>query len=191
MQLSVEGFTNEAIAHRLGLSVGTVNTYWTRIRLKVGGSGRTDTVAKIISQRAEKSIEEAKRVRQQPTDIFDRWFVNKMEQQAAMALLKIAASISRSMVWAVDLDFVICFAENCDTFPWPRDRCKAGNSIADVFDPDGPESPIIDAHRLAVSGEEASVQVESDSGPLTMRAIPLRNEYDEIMGCVGILSPAY
>ena len=59
IQLCVEGFTNDAIAHKLGLSVGTVNTYWLRIRMKVGGSGRTDTVVRVIKERAEKALKEA------------------------------------------------------------------------------------------------------------------------------------
>src|SRR5207237_352667 len=58
VELCVEGLTNEAIAHRLGLSVGTVNTYWLRIKLKVGGTGRTDTVVRIIKDRAELALRE-------------------------------------------------------------------------------------------------------------------------------------
>ena len=58
LELCVQGLTNDAIAHRLGISVGTVNTYWLRIRMKVGGSGRTDTVVRIIKDRAEKALRE-------------------------------------------------------------------------------------------------------------------------------------
>ncbi len=56
MQLCVAGLTNDGIAHKLGLSVGTVNTYWLRIKLKVGGSSRTDTIVKIINERAENAL---------------------------------------------------------------------------------------------------------------------------------------
>src|SRR5689334_7413082 len=59
VELAIQGLTNEGIAHKLDLSVGTVNTYWLRIRLKVGGVGRTDTVAKIIRDRAEIALREA------------------------------------------------------------------------------------------------------------------------------------
>ncbi len=57
--LCVEGLTNEAIAQRLGLSLGTVNTYWVRIKLKVGGQGKTDTVVRIIKERAERALVDA------------------------------------------------------------------------------------------------------------------------------------
>lgn len=64
IELAIQGHTNEGIAIQLGLSVGTVNTYWLRIRLKVGGFGRTDTVVKVmkkvIQERAEEALKEAK-----------------------------------------------------------------------------------------------------------------------------------
>lgn len=44
IELCAEGLTNEGLAHRLGLSIGTINTYWLRIKLKVGGKRKTDTV---------------------------------------------------------------------------------------------------------------------------------------------------
>src|SRR5271165_4900091 len=59
VELCVEGLTNEAIAHKLGLSVGTVNTYWLRIKLKVGGTGKTDTVVRVIKERAERALRDA------------------------------------------------------------------------------------------------------------------------------------
>src|SRR5450432_3524722 len=56
VELCVEGLTNDAIAHRLGVSVGTVNTYWLRIKLKIGGTSRTDAVARVLRNRAEKAL---------------------------------------------------------------------------------------------------------------------------------------
>ena len=56
VDLCVHGLTNEGIAHRLGISVGTVNTYWLRIKLKVGGLGRTDTVVKVVKEKAELAL---------------------------------------------------------------------------------------------------------------------------------------
>src|ERR1019366_6069457 len=56
VELCVRGLTNDAIAQRMGLSVGTVNTYWLRIRLKVGGVARTDTVVRVIKERAERAL---------------------------------------------------------------------------------------------------------------------------------------
>ena len=53
VDLAIEGLTNDAIAMKLGISVGTVNTYWLRIRMKVGGLSRTDTVVKVLGKRAK------------------------------------------------------------------------------------------------------------------------------------------
>jgi DNA-binding CsgD family transcriptional regulator len=56
LELCIQGMTNESIAHQLHLSIGTVNTYWLRIRLKVGGSARTDTVVRIVQDRADTAL---------------------------------------------------------------------------------------------------------------------------------------
>ena len=40
-----EGLTDTAIANRLGISEATVNTYWGRIRVKLGPHNRTELVA--------------------------------------------------------------------------------------------------------------------------------------------------
>ena len=59
VELSIQGLTNEAIAAKMEISIGTVNTYWLRIRLKVGGAGRTDTVAKVITERSDRALRAA------------------------------------------------------------------------------------------------------------------------------------
>src|SRR3954469_23084107 len=90
VQLCVEGLTNEAIAHRLGLSVGTVNTYWLRIKLKVGGSGRTDTVVKVIRERAELALREANVERKDLADMVAEKERGVLDLRAALALLHLA-----------------------------------------------------------------------------------------------------
>ena len=55
LALATEGLTDTAIAHRLGISEGTVGTYWGRIRTKLGPFPRTELVA--IQIRAEHKAE--------------------------------------------------------------------------------------------------------------------------------------
>ena len=86
VELCVEGLTNDAIAHRLGLGVGTVNTYWLRIKLKVGGSGRTDTVVKIIKDRAEKALRDANVEREAISDLVASKEKSVVELRTALAL---------------------------------------------------------------------------------------------------------
>jgi DNA-binding CsgD family transcriptional regulator len=50
--LSSEGLTDKEIAVRLEVSLGTVHTYWTRIRQKSKGKTRTEMVSRFLQARA-------------------------------------------------------------------------------------------------------------------------------------------
>ncbi|AIE83591.1 LuxR C-terminal-related transcriptional regulator [Fimbriimonas ginsengisoli] len=62
LEFAVSGFTDEQIAQTLGISVSTVNSYWVRIRSKLGQYSRTQLVATILTERAKKA-EESLRLR--------------------------------------------------------------------------------------------------------------------------------
>src|SRR5579863_4049936 len=102
VELCVDGLTNEAIASRLGLSIGTVNTYWLRIKLKVGGQGRTDTVVRVIKERAERALREANVERTELQGIIGDREHGVLELRAALALLQMAMDQIKSTVWATD-----------------------------------------------------------------------------------------
>lgn len=51
LRLAAEGYTDAGISHKLGISEGTVGTYWGRIRTKIGPHPRTELIA--IRLRAE------------------------------------------------------------------------------------------------------------------------------------------
>ena len=107
VELCVEGLTNEAIAQQLGLSVGTVNTYWLRIKLKVGGLGRTDTVVKVIKERAERALRDANVERIGLTEMVADRERTLLELRAALALLHLAMDQIKSTVWATDKNLAI------------------------------------------------------------------------------------
>lgn len=58
LDLAAEGCTDNAISHRLGISLATVNTYWGRIRIKLGPLNRTELVAVYIQEQATKTLDE-------------------------------------------------------------------------------------------------------------------------------------
>lgn len=58
LDLASEGCTDNAISHRLGISLATVNTYWGRIRIKLGPLNRTELVAVYIQEQATKTLDE-------------------------------------------------------------------------------------------------------------------------------------
>lgn len=55
-----QGLTDTAIANRLGISEATVNTYWGRIRVKLGPHNRTELVAIALRDEYEGRLAEAR-----------------------------------------------------------------------------------------------------------------------------------
>jgi len=56
IQLASSGFTDTAIAHKLGISEATVGTYWGRIRIKLGPYSRTELVAIVLRSEQEEAL---------------------------------------------------------------------------------------------------------------------------------------
>ncbi len=55
LELSSKGLTDKQIASDLGVSLGTVHTYWTRIRLKWRGKTRAEIVARFVTEQVERN----------------------------------------------------------------------------------------------------------------------------------------
>lgn len=60
MELAAAGFTDAGIAHKLGISEATVNTYWGRIRSKLGPFSRTELVAVSLREQHEAALTDLK-----------------------------------------------------------------------------------------------------------------------------------
>lgn len=57
LQMAARGLTDQGIAHELGISVGTVGTYWGRVREKMGALSRSELVAKYVEGSVSERIE--------------------------------------------------------------------------------------------------------------------------------------
>ncbi len=189
VDLCVRGLTNEAIAHELGLSVGTVNTYWLRIKFKVGGTGRTDTVVRIIKDRAEHALREANVERSELAALIAEREQGVIELRAALALLHLAMDQIKSTVWATDLDLSLHIIANGE-FPSSHFGViwEVGKTIFDIFKSTDPENPAVSAHLAALKGVESEVRLTGEFSNMFLRVIPLKDENDEIMGCISILN---
>jgi DNA-binding CsgD family transcriptional regulator len=53
LTFAAQGFTDEMIAHELGIQSGTVNSYWVRIRGKRGNLSRSELVARFVQTNAD------------------------------------------------------------------------------------------------------------------------------------------
>jgi len=56
IEMAAAGKTDAEIAHELGIAIGTVATYWGRIRSKFGGCSRTELVAMALREEYEYQI---------------------------------------------------------------------------------------------------------------------------------------
>ncbi len=182
VELSIDGLTNDAIAHRLNLSVGTVNTYWMRIRSKVGGQGRTDTVAKVIAMRNQAEKEGAQKNREQK-DFVDA------ELSVLVTLLETTASICHTVIWTVDRNLTVQILANASEIAPHIKRFEPGQSIEDIFRPADPDDIAVKAHQMALNGDEEEVSLSGRLKSLLLRTIPIRNKSDEVLGCIGVLMP--
>jgi DNA-binding CsgD family transcriptional regulator len=185
--LAIEGLTNEAIAHQLSLSVGTVNTYWSRVRLKVGGVARTDTVAKIIADRAE----ERKSNRSAPPVHFPDMDAMTPEMRAMLALFQLSTEEASSSVWAIEKDLTIrCLAAVNMPSRKGGVTLEAGKSIFEIFGSTDEKNPAIAAHLKALNGTETTVALNGSFKGMQLRTVPLLDEDDKPIGCVGVLNGA-
>ena len=189
VQLCMDGFTNDGIANELGISVGTVNTYWLRIKLKVGGSGRTDTVVKVIKERAEKALREANVERIEIADLIANKEHSLLELRAALALFQLAMDQIKSTAWATDMDLSIHIIANGE-FPSTHFgvRWELGKSVYDIFKTTDPANLAVAAHLKALAGTENELRLDGEFANMFLRVIPLKDESDEVMGCISILN---
>ncbi len=189
VELCVEGLTNEAIAHRLGLSVGTVNTYWLRIKLKVGGQGRTDTVVRVIKDRAERALREANVERKELSEIVAEKERGVLELRAALALLQMAMDQIKSTVWATDKSLSIHILANGE-FPATHFgvEWEVGKTVYEIFKTTDSADLGVAAHLAALRGMETEVRLTGEFARMFLRVFPLSDEAGDIMGCISILN---
>ena len=188
IELAITGLTNEGIAHELDLSIGTVNTYWLRIRMKVGGAGRTDTVAKVIKERSEVALRKANVDLDHLTQLLIEKEHSLVEAKASIALLEMALEHNRSTVWATSQDLTLIMVGNGEmTKKQNGANWETGKTIWEVFVTEDPENPAIQAHVDALKGQETTVRLSGDFSNMVLNVTPLRDENHEVVGCFSIM----
>lgn len=191
VDLAIQGLTNEAIATQLDLSVGTVNTYWLRIRMKVGGLGRTDTVAKIISDRADRALREANVVKSNLAVHMAEREAEHLDLRAELALLQLALDQIKSTVWATDRDLRLQIVANGQMpsvhagVTW-----DVGKTVFEIFKSADRNYPPIKAHFDALEGKESNIRLQGEFSNMILRALPMKDGDDlhDIIGCIGIMN---
>ncbi len=58
LSFAAQGHTDDMVAHELGIQCGTVNSYWVRIRGKLGNLSRSELVARFVQKNADAHLAE-------------------------------------------------------------------------------------------------------------------------------------
>jgi PAS domain S-box-containing protein len=89
--LASQGLTDQAIAHKLGISLATVGTYWGRIRIKMGPLNRTELVAVFLREEASETVANLRQENQR--------LLAELEQQGETTeMLRVTLEILRGLV---------------------------------------------------------------------------------------------
>lgn len=189
VQLCVDGLTNDAIAHRLNISIGTVNTYWLRIKLKAGGLGKTDTVIRIIKERSDKALHDSSLERVHLAKVIAEKEKRLLEKHAALALLQLAMDTIKSTVWVTDTNLTIYALANGD-FPSTHFGVswEVGKTVYEIFKTNDPSDIAIAAHLGAIKGEKIAIDLDGEFNGMFLQVLPLTEEDGEIIGCVAIIN---
>lgn len=196
VELASEGLTNEAIAYRLGLSIATVNTYWIRIKLKTGGSGRTDAVANFFKEKAERALVEERvdwdglasiLAKREISDVVAEK-ARGVELRTSLAMLHLAMGKIQSTVWATDPDLRIHNIANGD-LPSTRFGVKweDGKTVYEIFKTDDKAHLAVAAHLGALAGSESEQRLSGEFADMVLNVLPLADEFGDVCCCISIL----
>ncbi len=199
VELSAEGLTNEAIAMRLGLKIGTVNTYWLRIKFKTGGFGRTETVVLIYKKRFELALMQEGVDWEGLSAILERREVLDVvaekargaELRTPLAMLHLVMDYNQTSAWATDKDLAIDLVTNGD-LPSIRSGVtwEEGKTLFEVLNTTDKAHPAIAAHLRALAGEESVQPLSGDFDQMLLKVVPVLDEAGDVVCCISILMAA-
>lgn len=182
VDLCVLGMTNEGIAHALNISLGTVNTYWLRIKRKVGGKGRADTISRIVKYRAQQSLREA-------AEMVAQCEQSVVELRPALAFFRLAMDQIQDLVWATDPDLTVQVVESTGQANQALSTAiEAGQTIYDIFGTNDDSHPAIAAHLAALRGETTDIQLTGELNEFSLKVSPWPVKGARTVGCLSILS---
>ncbi len=100
--LSSQGLTDRQIAVELDIRPGTINTHWSRIRLKLGASTRSQAVAILLRAQAE---EQSRQLRRERDSLLQQLEDKTQAQQRLGSIAKAASVALRELpivLWVAD-----------------------------------------------------------------------------------------
>lgn len=130
--------TDQQIGSRLGISSSTVNSYWVRIRGKVGHHSRTELVSTILQKRSASEVETLRgRIQELEGELTVLRTMETLGNQAPL-LVDLVESLPES-VFVLDRDGAVTFATAYAERQFAYERGKLiGVNIEELVRPAGP-----------------------------------------------------
>jgi len=149
--LAAQGFTDNAIAHKLGISLATVGTYWGRIRIKFGPLNRTELVAIYLREEAAQTVFELKSDNERLISQVAEHAKTEEELRASLDLFRGLVDLAPDAILLVNQEGVIELANvrAAELFGYPHDEL-VGMSVDRLV----PEEKRIDHMRNRASYNE-------------------------------------
>ncbi len=134
LDLASEGLTDQAIATKLGIGVGTVNTYWTRVREKCGQASRTELVATHIRSQAAATVALLREENARLLGEVERHGKRELELAGSLSILRTLIETAPDAILVVDSNGVIRLVnqESVTTFGYERTELE-GMSVAHLI----------------------------------------------------------
>lgn len=143
----------------------------------------------MIKDRADRALRAANIDRESLADLIADREQSLLGLRAELALLQLALEQIKSAVWATDDKLMLYMVANGE-MPTMHGGVywEAGKTVYQIFKSEDPEYPPIAAHLKALNGEETALRLEDEFKNMLLRAIPLKEESSEIIGCIGIMN---
>ena len=146
-------------------------------------------MARVIKERSESALRDAN----VDLNILAGHIAEKehsfLEARASLALLELAMEQIKSTVWATDQDLRLYMIAN-GVMPMTHNGVvwEAGKSVWEIFKSDDPSHPAVAAHLAALKGKETTLRLTGEFSKMILRAMPLHDDDENIMGCIGIMN---
>lgn len=86
--MAAQGFTDQGIAHKLGISLATVGTYWGRVRIKFGPLNRTELVAIYLREESTAVISQLKQSNTELLSKVDEYAKSEEQLRASIEMFQ-------------------------------------------------------------------------------------------------------
>lgn len=180
--LASHGLTDRQIAAELGIRPGTINTHWSRIRLKLGAATRSEAVSILLNEKAENSRQEIEAEKQSLLDEVHQRREVEDELRENRRQLQLILNNAPAIIWSVDAQGQVLAADGklANTFG-VRPNSSGKNKTALL-------ERVISKATLekATSGEDVNESTTVEGIAVETRLAPIMEGPEKVYAIIGV-----